>query len=917
MAKYSLIYTASNEIINIIELDSTASFSPPSGYSLSLYTTSSYMVSNISESKDHENSFAGDFKGTFSGELNGSITVNGNTIEYLLDNTPYGILYGPILSSSLTPPSASFVINSTSSITSILLSLTNHETGSKQKNYTDVFNDVITNNKKNYILRLKRIDGLAKREYLVKNTINSGSYVSVDVEEIYTYTDDSLYRSGSFYTQDFYTNWYVDFDLGQNPISSQVYVNGDKLEKTLNKTDFGMLRYDGYSQNVTQSSPRTYFRFNSGSDDYNGSYYWWDNVSPTKIVLSEYSLWYDDETYVIGDYRDKLEYIIKNKLEDSVLTLRQVELTKRYKSFKIKSGSVYERGSRIQSPTFYASLGWGSASYELIDGSSKFSHLGQVSPGRGTDPYEWDGYFYLEVEQIATDDSLIAGVDSGDPFFVDILTKEDLSKKRKEIHVLTSSIAFTIPDWVDDITMYAVGAGGGGGGGSNGYGHSSDIDYVTPDRPIGYEFVIGGGGGAGGSVSISKFNTTAGVVSRGDVVNIFVGSGGDPGSGSRFADEIPTTNNDRELHERRLSHKHPIVNSADDEAQWLKYFNKGYTPSGSLYNGKKGSSTQVFSATGDILISADGGYGGVGGYGLHGYYPQFHRLCGKLIHNAGDYYVPGGGSSIKKSVGNEIRPGGHGGYGIAMPSVQQIAISPPPFRDYPTVNRDMKNLNVAPNIPWDDKTNKQIYSLKLPYGHTSDDITNDSVLTVTSTLKPTQLAPGGGGGGTGITWQGIDTRNFNDNAEYLDSILYHSQNIGWPNDEVPNDFCNVTAARISGSQTFGYGGKYVVNGVYNVDNTILFDDYDSDGARYTVRVGSGANGGSSALTKFGTNLPNVNKSGSISQVGYGWGGGGGAATYIKNYTDRNQTGNEALYPTRGQNGGKGGDGVLILVLEQK
>ena len=29
--------------------------------------------------------------------------------------------------------------------------------------------------------------------------------------------------------------------------------------------------------------------------------------------------------------------------------------------------------------------------------------------------------------------------------------------------------------------------------------------------------------------------------------------------------------------------------------------------------------------------------------------------------------------------------------------------------------------------------------------------------------------------------------NIPDNAEYLDSILYHSQNIGWPNDEVPNE----------------------------------------------------------------------------------------------------------------------------------
>ena len=779
----------------------------------------------------------------------------------------------------------------------------------------------LINSSSNEILNIIEWDGTSDSSSMQSYLSSSGYFLQTVTSSSISssfYEKNSIYKSASLFEEQGTVNFGVK--IADIKLSGSVVINELDISKVVNQTKYGMLRYDGYSQNVTQSCGRTYFRFDSGSDDYNdplSQYNWWNNVSPTKIVLSEYSLWYDDETYVISDYKNKLEDIIKNKLEDSILTLRQVDTPSRYKKFKIKSGSIYERGSRIQSPTFYASLGWGSSSYELIDGYSKFSHLGQVSPGIDTNPYEWDGYFYLEVEQTGSGDALSSGLDSGDPFFVDIITKEDLSKKRKEIHVLTSSIAFTIPDWVDDITMYAVGAGGGGGGGSNGYGHSSNIDYVIPDRPIGYEFVIGGGGGAGGSVSISKFNTTAGMVSRGDTLQILVSPGGDGGSGSRFADEIPTTNYDRELHDRRLSQKHPIVNSADDEAQWLKYFNKGYTPSGSLYNGKKGSSTQVFSPTGDILISADGGYGGAGGYGLHGYYPQFHRLCGKLIHNVGDYYVPGGGSSIKKSVGNEIRPGGHGGYGIAMPSVQQIATSPPPFRDYPKVNRDMKNLNVAPNIPWDDKTNKQIYTLKLPYGHTSDDITNDSVLTVTSTLKPTKLAPGGGGGGTGITWQGIDTRNFNDDAEYLTYILDNNHNIGWPNNEVPNDFCNVTAAKISGSQTFGYGGKYVVNGVYNPDNTILFDDYDSDGARYTVRVGSGANGGSSALTKFGTNLPNANKSGSISQIGYGWGGGGGAATYIKNYTDRNQTGNEAVYPTRGQNGGKGGNGVLILVLEQK
>ena len=382
---------------------------------------------------------------------------------------------------------------------------------------------------------------------------------------------------------------------------------------------------------------------------------------------------------------------------------------------------------------------------------------------------------------------------------------------------------------------------------------------------------------------------------------------------------------------------------------------RGYTPEDSpIHIGKKGSSTQVFSPNGSILISAEGGHGGAGGYGTRTYFPTFHRLCGShpseddssiAGHNFGDYYVPGGGSSIKKSVGNEIRPGGHGGYGTAVSAVKQYyqTNNGIPSREYPGIHGQrgqMVKLNRGPNIPWGDSSNGFIMNLKLPYGHTEYDISSypktvwggsvgQTYFHHGSTLKPTQLAPGGGGGGNGITWQSVDTRNFNDNAEYVSASINHKHNEGWPNNEVPNDFFKQTAARISGSNTFGYGGKYVVNEIYNADNEILFDDYDWDGIKYTVRVGCGADGGAFAdtyeifntfpsfMTTSGSNLPNSNKSGSISQVGYGWGGGGGAATYIKNYTDRNQTGNEALYPTIGQNGGKGGNGVLILVLEQK
>ena len=548
MSLYLLKVSGSNEVENIFEWNGSGSLTAPSGYVFELYTSAS--VTNYSSSTALE-LFGGSFAGLFTGELSGSILLNGKTFDEVVNETKYGSLVLLSYSGSdigLVSSSNGFIVSGSN----IKMSLNNLE-NDKQYNYITTLSSSLSGSLSgsltNSLLRFTQHAGSDKLEYFINSveisSSGTSSYANLQVTELYNSIKDyySTYSASVDIFEDvYYSQWFVDFDLYNKPIVGQVYVNGDKLEKTLNKTDFGMLRYDGYSQNVSQSSGRTYFRFNSGSDDYN-DYYWWNNVSPTKIVLNEYSLWYDDEMYIVGDYRNILEDIIKNKLEDSVLTLRQVNAPVRYKSFKIKSGSLYERGSRSHiSTTFYPSLGWGSASYELIDGSSKFSHLGQVSPGRGTDPYEWDGYFYLEVEQIATNDALTVGLNSGDQFFVDIFSTKEKGK-RKEIYVLTSSIAFTIPDWVHEITMYAVGAGGGGGGGSNGYGHPTDIGYIKPSNQqlVGYEYVIGGGGGAGGSVSISKFDirSATGKIGRGDTINILVGSGGNPGSGSRFADEVP------------------------------------------------------------------------------------------------------------------------------------------------------------------------------------------------------------------------------------------------------------------------------------------------------------------------------------------------------------------------------------------
>ena len=45
------------------------------------------------------------------------------------------------------------------------------------------------------------------------------------------------------------------------------------------------------------------------------------------------------------------------------------------------------------------------------------------------------------------------------------------------------------------------------------------------------------------------------------------------------------------------------------------------------------------------------------------------------------------------------------------------------------------------------------------------------------------------------------------------------------------------------------------------------------------------------------------------------GGGGGAGRYVLNYEDKYRTDDEELYPTRGQNGARGGNGFAIIVFE--
>lgn len=553
MAIYSLIEVSSNQVVNVIDWDPTSSYSPPDGYTLELYTTESYFFSQQEDtSTEYINTLAGEFIGNFTGELTGSISINGKSFDDLLKETDFGSFY--YLSGSELPKSASFVTDNETNTSNIKLSVTNYD-GDKQKNYLNKFNHILNNDITNYVITLTNRLGLGKRSYLVKNTTNNNSHYSLDVELLYTDYDESKAELDHFYN----SRWYLDIQTPDEPQSGKFYgdfngtIGGEKLEDILSiPPKCSALEYETETftliptPNISNIPKLGSFRFDKdASND-------WNNVSPTMVRIHSNSA-------ISNIYKNLLARFISEGLEGSTIKFsyyNPLGITVE-KTFLMLDGYYVERDAQSNVIKFYRQDWSTSTKYEINDTSNEFDI--NLYPPTSIN----DGYYNIRIQQVETEASV-------NPFPINELSLFDICitlasvRKRIEVFEFKSTVTpWTVPAWADKITIYSIGAGGGGGGGSAGWGHDfPNVPYAfstsTPNVPtlleairndsIGFQFVTGGGGGGGGNIAISELfidknniinSTTIGttLLPPNSLLNIYVGKGGFGGVGLTNSDQ--------------------------------------------------------------------------------------------------------------------------------------------------------------------------------------------------------------------------------------------------------------------------------------------------------------------------------------------------------------------------------------------
>lgn len=594
-------------------------------------------------------------------------------------------------------------------------------------------------------------------------------------------------------------------------------------------------------------------------------------------------------------------------------------------------------------------------------------------------------YYTEELPTVEPDNGYL---DEGanDLFWIDF--DEVSVEKRKEIHVIESSREFVVPSWVNTTKIYTVGAGGGGGGGTAGYKHYSGLPIIVDiisyknylPESFGHEILSGGGGGAGGNLAFKQFNKTQ--IPPGSVLTMIVGTGGKGGDGYGFANNgsedtirINTNILDPENYQDVIDNKelfHVFSNFLKIPKLYETFIEPGFSSKigdGNYFrinkyqdknDGKRGGFTSVILKSTPTnanvmttLIQADGGLGGRCGIGIRSFIFQKEVLLNPTSYNGTteiftcspcdqlykvkQYWVPGGGPRIGNSSGYDtLYLGSPGGYGITMGTTQHDFDKRQSVDKYnPTrqgyakiINKDLKR-NTAPPQKW--INNNSVFDLpdlKLPYGDTGVNRTDNETMEQSGYPSPT-----GGGGGAGkymiamenrlLSEEGnIDIRSqdsgFTPNSAAAKIVnkpslaiinLNPNTSKGFPNNIFPDDYFKDLAIKINKATTLGLGGAFL-------STNIFFDDGDSNGVQYVVKVGKGGNGGydishnphSSVAGYTSTILPT--NGGGDSTNGFGGGGGGGASVYTPNINFDN--GNIS---TVGQNGGNGGNGVVVLVIE--
>jgi hypothetical protein len=1035
MSRYFVKSNEDNSILTVIEWDGLSQIYTGSQYYLELENTSSYLVPIEIQYVETEFTnmprYAGDFNGIFTGELSGSISINGESLKTVINSTEYGSLsYFSGSNQQLINKLSIDVVNSSS-----YFSLNDYENtsqiilanASRTRLYSSSFNRILNDNISNYVFKLKDKNTPSFKEFLVSDTeitsVGNNKYLILDVNELASYTDDYYYyenKSDIDYSRLANTPWHIDIDLGDKAQAGNFYgnfsgdidivsasmdsllvtgsidvtgsliFNGEKIESLLNNTKFGSVNFNSSTDTEECPYPLS-FRINSNdwrstvADGYS-------DFPATKLTFALNLLM--SSSGPVAEYveRKKVLYdIIFNGYIDSTISLKSDSIQKTIKRFLVKGGTYY-RADITPGPT--ATIKYVTS---VQFGSKKSLIYTDGDPSTPGNPNEWLGldsdilekfdtilndrpgtYTYLEYVQLDVEEyysnfdqqyyggnfgcynncidinGIAVGVrpkdfnqvDFGEKFVLDVEVKD--YSKRKKILVLDKSQDVIVPSWTRKTTIYTIGAGGGGGGGAAGYKHSDDFRfrgatatyagaYEHPNLTIrqayfdlledyifkcGHEQVSGGGGGAGGNISISSFDFNT--IKGNDELTVIIGDGGAGGDGISYEDDrnitleeaFPNTTIEQlarlRFNEIKFSMGYVLPIILPDATKYTKldYACGKIADWGIKYNGEKGGDTSVWlknSPSTSPIILASGGLGGSSGTAIRNAYSTYHRLCVYQSHQY-DITISNGGGSLKlNSFGNEVRIGGPGGYGMSMPqTIKYPDRFSQVYETYPTVDNKSINLNKAPNIPWSNNTD--IPGLKLPHGHSSIDMNSIDVYKKTSFGTAEQLAPPGGGGGCGVTYYGVDTRDLNEYYQNVietpvteDNLWWNDVMKGWRNGILPSDFTQVISDMVVDKITLGYGGKITIN-------PTLFDDVDSDGVRHTVTLSDGGNGGYATYgiskdAQFGNTIPNT-----ITSPGIGSGGGGGAAAFITDWANRESG-------ATGQKGGNGADGLVIIVFE--
>lgn len=595
MSKYLLKITGSNDIVNIVEWNETGSLEAPLGYVFEPFVTGSTDFINYITDTTQSNlpSFYGEMGGYFTGELTGSIKYNGKTFEEFINETQYGsigIISGSDINILNRPGYVSLI-----SENNVILPISFADSGSS---YNRALNRITDENISNYLLKFK-LDQNTELQYLINQTVLTSS------GELNYYNLDGVLQSTSSLngnTFEEYFNisnthgspWYLDFDLGDNPIVGQIYVDGDKLEDVIKTAPRKYTKFrfnedpwdsDLVPYGTVGTNPfNNYFVFNEQSSIY-GEYgdQSWKLSKPTKIRIDMKPL--DASTASDIDFNNKLFKILQGKLVGSIIKfiqdLGQDAGTSAYKEFEIIS--MFYRESRYENvggtqQEFFFGMDWGDAGFTENDEYSFYFDRLTSNPKQHYYPTnDRLGFFELEVRQInpATNYIYTQTPEHDDEFFVSVEPKV----YSREIYFITSSTSWGIPAWAEQLEFYCVGAGGGGGGGASGYQH--DYNGASFDQPmikngirtlnerytdegagfygIGHDIITGGGGGAGGNIAYKVLYKKNEDFYANERLTLLVGTGGKGGQGGNPVNDVRYSSSPS--------------NTFESGTQWMNYTN--------------------------------------------------------------------------------------------------------------------------------------------------------------------------------------------------------------------------------------------------------------------------------------------------------------------------------------------------------